>query len=465
MRLVRRSALVLLLVAAPAGADELAEQVRAAARTHAASLVRVEATTTIRVERLPGVAREARRLHQISAAGVVLSADGLVAFPSRALDPAAEGFALLGARARAEVLSLNVVGSDGRAREATWLGRSPELGLAFLRVQPTGLAGLAPVGLEGAAPALGDPVLVLGLGPAALGRKPLVETARVACVADAALLLTPRLPGSEGGLVIGPGGPAGILAPLELPADVEGDLLRSDVLGAGRAGLVVPWSRIKPLVAKPPVEAPTQSGPGARPARSWLGARHELVTPELAEARKLTVDTGVLLVEVWDGPAKKAGLQAGDVLVQLDGEPLELDPGEEFADLIEGYTPGQRLAFKALRGDKPVQVTVELEAGPTRPQDAERQAVTEVGLLLRELTFFDRRELSLDPKLVGAVVVEVEPDGAASRAGLRPGDLLLQIDGQPLGGLVDARQRLAAAGTHALAVQRRSEQLTLKVRR
>jgi S1-C subfamily serine protease len=395
----------------------------------------------------------------------VASADGLVVFASRALDPAAEAFALLGVTARAELLSVAVVGRDGRAREAEWLGRSPELGLSFVRVRATGLAGLKPAALDAPAPALGEPLLVLGLAPAPLGGKPRVEPARVACVGESVLLLSPQLPGSEGGLVLGPdGAPVGILAPPELPTAVEGDLLRVDALGQARAGLVVPGARIKPLLAKPPAEAPAQ-GPEQRRGRAWLGARHEVVTPELAQAKQLKIDWGVVLVEVWDGPAKKAGLQAGDVLVQLDGEPLELDPGEGFGDLIQGYAPGQRLELKALRGEKPLTVTLELEAGPTRAEDADRATVGEVGLLLRDLTFFDRRDLGLDDQLPGAVVVEIEPDGAASRAGLRPGDLLLQIDGQPLGGLVDARQRLAAAGTHALSVRRRNETLTLKVRR
>lgn len=455
-----------LFISAPVLADELGDKIRQAAQKHGASVVRVEATTSLRVERLPGVSREARRTQQVSTGGVVLTADGLVAFPLRALDPSGEAFALLGARARADVLSISVVGADGRVREASWVGRAPEVGLAFARVRATGAAGLTPAPLTAAPPALGDPVLVLGLTPAPLGRKPSVDPARVAAVGDGFLLLTPLLPGSDGGLVIGPTGePVGILAPPELPAEVEGDMLRPDLLAAARSALVLPWSRVKPLAEKPPVEAPAAGAEARTRARTWIGAKHEVLTPELAEAQGLEVDTGVRVVEVWDGPAKKAGLQANDVLVQLDGEPLELDPGEDFRDLIEGYGPGQRVAFKLLRGDKSLDVTVELEAGPTRPEDAERGTVAEVGLLLRDLTFFDRRELKLDDKATGAIVVEVQPDGAASRAGLRPADLLLQIDGQPLGGLADAKQRLAAEGQHALVIRRRNEQLTLKVRR
>lgn len=457
-------ALLGLAVSLSARADDLGERIRQAAARHGPSLVRVQATTSLQVERLPGIARQARRVQQVSTGGVVVDGEGLVVFAARALDPAAEAFALLGAQARADVLNLSVIGQDGRAREAEWLGRSAELGLAFARVRATGRAGLTPVAFDGAPPPLGEAVLVLGLSPAPLGGKPQVEPARVASVGEGLLLLTPRLPGSEGGLVLGPEGKAvGLLIRPELPTAVEGDLLRFDALGPARDGLVLPAARLKPAIAKPPVEAPTQAQ--RRRGRTWIGARHQEVTPELAEAKKLPVDVGVYLDEVWDGPAKKAGLQAGDVLVQLDGEPLELDPGEQFSDLIQGYLPGQRVEVKALRADKQVTATLELEEGPTRPQDAQRASVAEVGLLLRDLTFFDRRELGLDAQTPGAVVVEIEPDGAASRAGLRPGDVLLQIDGEALGGLVDAQQRLASAGDHALTLRRRNETLTLKVRR
>ncbi len=121
---------------------------------------------------------------------------------------------------------------------------------------------------------------------------------------------------------------------------------------------------------------------------------------------------------------------------------------------------------------KPMEV--ELKAGPVRPRDAERASVPEAGLLLRQATFFDIVEAGLPAPtgaapggaLVGAIVLDLEPDGAAARAGLKTGDLVLKREGEPVTSLRDLRERLAAPGTQALTVRRRGgEELTLRVRR
>lgn len=445
--------------------DVQAPAMRKALERHAASLVRVEATASVSVEGLPGLGEGARRTHEVSAAGVVVSADGLVVFPSLALDPAGDVFALLGARPRSELLSVAVAGSDGRVREAEWVGRDHALGLAFVRVREVGRAGLTPVVFEAQLPAVGDPLLVLSLGSARLGRPGRVDLARVSFATPQALGTTPRLPHALGGLVTHlHGGAIGVLGALgDLPA--RPDLLTPELLVEQRAGHVLPAAALLPLIGKPPVEptGPT-SGGGAR-ARAWLGVKHEVLTPELAQVHGLDVDVGVRVAAVYEGPAKVAGLQVGDVLQALDGEPLDLDPGESFDDLIEDYPVGSKVRLAVRRAGQSRQVDVELARGPVRPRDAERAAIPEVGLLVRELTFFDRDEAKLPQTTTGAVVLEVEPDGAASRAGLRPGDLLLKIEATPVTGLRDLRERLLAPGAFGLTVRRRGEELTLRVRR
>ncbi len=454
------------LTSTAARADEQAQAMRKALERHAGSLVRVEATAVVSVEGLPGLGQGARRTHDVSTAGVVVGADGLVAFPSAALDPAGDVFALLGARPRSELLSVSVAGADGRVREAEWVGRDRSLGLGFVRVGEVGRAGLAPVSFgAAAAPEVGDPILVLSLGSAHLGRPRQVDAARVSFKTDRALGTTPRVPHALGGLVVGlDGAPVGLLAPSgQLPEKAE--LLTPDLLVEQRAGHVLPGALLQPVIAKPPVEPTGPTASGGQRARSWLGIKHEVLTPELAQVHGLDVDVGIRVAAVYEGPAKVAGLQPGDVLQALDGEPLDLDPGESFDDLIEDYPVGSKVTLGVRRGGQGRQVQVELARGPVRPRDAERAAIPEVGLLVRELTFYDREEASLPPSTTGAVVLEVEPDGAASRAGLRPGDLLLKIEADAVSGLRDLRERLLAPGAHGLTVRRRGEELTLRVRR
>ena len=72
---------------------------------------------------------------------------------------------------------------------------------------------------------------------------------------------------------------------------------------------------------------------------------------------------------------------------------------------------------------------------------------------------------SLAPETLGAVVVRLEPDGSASRAGLRAGDLLIAIDGNPAAGLADLCRRIDTPGEHQVTVRRGDQELTLRVRR
>lgn len=468
MRLQPVLILTLLLASRGAG-DTGPDAVRKAVERHQAGLVRVEATTSLGTDGLPGLGEGARRTQEVSSAGLVVSGDGLVVFPARALDPAGDAWALLGARPRADVLAVSVVGADGRVREATWVGRDPATGLAFVRVVEAGRAGLQPVAFGQTAARTGDELLVLSLGSKRLGRPVVADLARVSFAGEKLLGTTPRLPHALGALVtLADGTPLGLLAPLPDVAGDAPDLLRPDALADARAGHVLPRAVLAPLLEKPPAEP--AGATAARRDRAWLGARHEVLTPELATLRGLDVDVGVRIVAVFEGPAKLAGIQAGDVLVKLDGEPLDLETSESFDDLIEDLGVGTKAAFVVYRKGQPARpVEVELKRGPTRPRDAERVAAPAAGLLLRAATFYDLVEagLAAEPSAAvqGAVVVELSPDGAASRAGLRADDLILKREGEAVTSLRDLRERLEAPGTQALTIRRRGEELTLRVRR
>jgi serine protease Do len=451
------------LLPSVARADGEAERMRAALAQHQAAVVEVRATIYMNVEGLPGLGKGARRTYEVSVGGVVVSDDGLVLAPASGLDPAARAYALLGGRTSPQVSQVQVVGSDGAIRAAAWLGSDPESGLALIRVPEAGRKGLKPPAWKAdAKPAPGDPLLVLSLTPEPLGTHPRVEATRVSFAGDGRLGISPQLPQSMGGLVVTPAGTAlGVLAPLPVRPE-RGDVLRPDRLAMARSGFVTLAAGFADLVANPPKDVPQSSG--AR-GRAWLGIDHQVVTPELAERLGLDLDVGVRIARVFDGPAKAAGLQEGDVFVQMDGMPLDLDPGESFDQLVADYGVGEVVPFVVRRGGKVKSVELTLARGPVRPEDAERASMPEVGLLVRALTFLDRAQAGIEGKAPGAVVLEVTPDGAASRAGVRPGDLIVGVEGAPPPSLAELRRRLLAPGSHPLTIRRRGEELTLRVRR
>jgi membrane-associated protease RseP (regulator of RpoE activity) len=102
------------------------------------------------------------------------------------------------------------------------------------------------------------------------------------------------------------------------------------------------------------------------PARPYLGVEFEMITPELAEAEALPVDEGALIRSVAaDTPAEAAGLRVGDIVQEVEGEPV--DAGHSLRDRIMAHQPGDQVALTILRGGETLEVTVTLAERPASP--------------------------------------------------------------------------------------------------
>jgi S1-C subfamily serine protease len=467
-----------LLAAAPARADEKTKAIEERLDAAKKSLVTVELTSRIAVERLPGLGEGGRRVVRTEATGVVVSDDGLVVLAAARLDPMAAAFALLGSRARAEVERVLVVGLDGKSRDASWVGRDDDKGLAYVRISPIGRAGLAPLGIPDtlSLPGIGEELAVVSITPRALGRVPRVDVARVSLVtAHPRRLLgtTPSLGQSLGGVVFrveGAAQPVGLLVGLPSTeaahTETDGggaDVLAPDALAMASGAFVLPDSDLVASIRKPPTEA--RAVAVSRRARSWIGIKPETLTPELAKAHAVPLDDGIRVAKVYKGtPAEGAGLAENDVITRLDGELISLDPGESFRS-VEDLGVGQKVRLTIFHEGKGREVEVQLAEAPVAPEDAARAKLAALDGSARDLTFFDRDELGLAPTTTGAVLVDLDPDGAGARAGLRVGDIVLQVEGKDVPSTDGLREALGDSGERALAVRRGSEKLALKLRR
>ena len=170
--------------------------------------------------------------------------------------------------------------------------------------------------------------------------------------------------------------------------------------------------------------------------RGWLGVFIAPLDADLAETFGLSAKQGVLIQDVLDdGPAAKSDLRAGDVVVELDGEPVR-DPAKFRRDVAD-RPPGTKVRLTVVREGRRVPVTVELGTLPEEPDAAHaarprprkgrrKQTVESQGLVLRDLPAALRSKLGTD----GNVIVEkVEPGSRAARAGIRPRDVLLSVGG------------------------------------
>ncbi|OQC36949.1 MAG: putative periplasmic serine endoprotease DegP-like precursor [Acidobacteria bacterium ADurb.Bin051] len=185
---------------------------------------------------------------------------------------------------------------------------------------------------------------------------------------------------------------------------------------------------------------------GGELPRAWLGVRTQVLGPEIGTTLGVAEGGGFRITEVLPATAAaRAGLEPGDLLLALDGQPFRSRRPEEAGDLrqeIAAREIGSRIRLDVQRGGVAREVEVELEAEPRDPADLPRRREERLELVVRDLTRFDRLRLRLGPEATGALVVEVASGGWADLAGVRGDDLIVAFDRQPV---TDAEAFLRAA--------------------
>jgi serine protease Do len=175
------------------------------------------------------------------------------------------------------------------------------------------------------------------------------------------------------------------------------------------------------------------------------------------------------LVQTVDanGPGAKGGMEPGDVIVEYNGQPIK--NRDQLIHLVTATKPGVTVPIKLLRNkqEKTLNVTVEelnLEAETSdrsTPQGEPEQAATGWGMSLDNLTPDIARQLRLPQSRTGAVIVDVDPYGAADKAGLRQGDVILEIDRQPVKDrrqATDILQKVPSGATVGLLIWRSGQE-------
>jgi serine protease Do len=170
--------------------------------------------------------------------------------------------------------------------------------------------------------------------------------------------------------------------------------------------------------------------------RGYLGVMIQDVTPALAKEFKLKDTTGALIGDVSPkGPADKAGLKGGDLLVEFNGKKV---PDSRHLKLEVASThPGQTVSVKILRDGaaKTLEVTVKGLPGTEDVAKAEKDGQdtgTLNGVGVGDLDAQVRQQFEVPEKVNGVVVTEVKPDSAAAEAGLKPGDVIQEINRKPV---------------------------------
>lgn len=186
--------------------------------------------------------------------------------------------------------------------------------------------------------------------------------------------------------------------------------------------------------------------PGLDAAKAWLPIRMQVLTPDLADALGLPGKQGVRVTEVYKNhSAAKAGVKVGDVIVALDGDPVDASQPEDtevLPAMVREKPIGEMADFTVLRDGKQMDLKVELEASPKSPREMKRYRNDEFQFTVRDLTFADRSERRVSPAPGGVVVESVDEGGWAALGRLALGDIITQINGHPIASVDDVRTQM-----------------------
>ena len=188
--------------------------------------------------------------------------------------------------------------------------------------------------------------------------------------------------------------------------------------------------------------------------RGWLGVKIQSVTDDIAETMGLERPRGALIADVTkSGPAEKAGIEAGDVVIEFNGHPV--NQMRDLPRIVAETEIGKQVAVKLLRRGKEVQVSAEVgrledgekvasaqEGGGTMPAPA---VVTVLGMTVTTLTDELRAKYKIDTDIKGAVITEVQADGAAAEKRIEIGDVITEAGEKEVKGAADISARVEEA--------------------
>jgi serine protease Do len=188
--------------------------------------------------------------------------------------------------------------------------------------------------------------------------------------------------------------------------------------------------------------------------RGFLGVEIQELTPELASAMNLTPGQGVLVAKVsGDSPASRADVKQGDVIVSFNNQPMKSVNTLRYA--VAGVKPGDSVPTEVLRNGKQVALTVKIQEQPKQMvadndqgtdngTDSKDPANHVLGMTLKTLDSDLAARLG-DKDARGVLITSVDADGAAARAGLQEGVVVLDVDHHPVHTVQDMKDQVSQA--------------------
>jgi serine protease Do len=338
---------------------------------------------------------------------------------------------------------------DGRKLDATLVGRDAKTDLALIKVDGTSLPHVTFGDSDHAR--VGDWVVAIG-NPFGLG-----GTATAGIISargrdiqsgpydDYLQLDAPINFGNSGGPVFNVAGEVvGVNTAIYSPNG-----------GSIGIGFAIPANQAKAVVAELKDSGSVERG--------WLGVQIQNLDPELATSLGLDHEKGALVAEVvGDGPAKHAGVLAGDVITRFNDH--EIDSARTLSRVVADSNPNESARVSVWRNGKTHELRVKIGEASKAEQVAQATPAASggatLGLTLRPLTDEDKAQLGLPVGVDGALVADVQAGSPAAEKGIRPGDVITQVNQKDVSSAADAVAALKEVKTqssHALLLVRRGD--------
>ncbi|MBI3777406.1 MAG: DegQ family serine endoprotease [Gammaproteobacteria bacterium] len=207
--------------------------------------------------------------------------------------------------------------------------------------------------------------------------------------------------------------------------------------------------------------------------RGWLGVSIQEVTPDLAKQFGMKESRGALVSEVIpDSPAAAAGIQSGDIITAFNGKAVD-GPGS-LRNAVAQTLVGKTVKVEVLREKKPVTLEVKISEQPKDVAQVEGDTVQGdgkdtalAGVEVRNLTPDIARQLGLSGGIAGVVITGVEQGSAAEDAGLQEGDVIMEINRQPVRNTSDFKRlsgKLSKKDSTLLLLNRHGRKLFIAIR-
>jgi serine protease Do len=375
--------------------------------------------------RHPGMPPHGPQERRGMGSGVIIDAQGTIITNNHVVEGADE---------------LKVILHDDKELKASIIGTDPKSDVAVIRIDPKALAGLtltaASLG-HSSSLEVGEWVMAIG---APFGLKQTVSAGIVSALGRGSMGITDYEDFVQTDAAINPGNSGGPLINLEGQVIGINTAIASRSGGNQGIGFAIPVDMVRQIS--------DQLITHGSVVRGYIGVFIGDVTPELAESFSFKGRDGVLVQDVSaDGPGAAAGLEAGDIVFARDGKPV--DDVTVFRNGIAATKPGTKTTLSVFRDGKEIQVEVTLGELPSddKTAAASRTESTDKprwGLGLSDITPEAQQRLRLSDRK-GALIMQVQPGSPAERAGLRAGDVIVDVAGSEVRSASEATQRMGEA--------------------